>query len=301
MTKKAYCFGHISTGKLIRINSSYPQANSYAEIIEELDNFSGEALSTSIVLKRLGIQPTLEGNWIGDNEAGRKTIDFINAQDFITPSLKIEPDYIGANEIVISDENSRTVFGRYIDLLFTKQQWELPNLDSIRACGVATCDPGFVNVAQSLAFFCNEYKIPFVGIDTPFDSWYAHKSSVLIISEEFLIRHYSGKNYNELFSQYIQQTNALVIFTFGANPIWYGRDSKQELHPFSVRVKDTAGAGDSFRAGIMYGILHNMNDYDMIRFASAVAALVIQTAPGVVNFSGLKAVNDLLNLDNVIT
>ena len=52
---------------------------------------------------------------------------------------------------------------------------------------------------------------------------------------------------------------------------------------FAVDVQDTTGAGDSFRAGIIYGMLRGFDTERMIRTASAVAALVCQGVPGVLH------------------
>jgi sugar/nucleoside kinase (ribokinase family) len=50
-----------------------------------------------------------------------------------------------------------------------------------------------------------------------------------------------------------------------------------------VHVRDTTGAGDSFRAGIIYGMLNGQEDEELIRTGAAVAALVCERFPGVLN------------------
>lgn len=293
--KTAYCFGHISTGKLYKIKGSFPQANGYAEYTEILDNYAGEALSSSLVLQRLGIPTILEGNWIGDNEDGRKTLEFIHKNDITLGNVHIQPGYAGVNEIVISDATTRTVFGRYCDLLFTTRQWEMPTPNFIKKAGVITTDPSFGEATLQVAEYAKKYSIPFVSIDAPYDSIIIANSNYTIISEDFILQKYPDIPFEELFTRYLSHCNGLVIFTFGSAPVWYGRTEKYEMPVFSVPVVDTAGAGDSFRAGIMYGILKEMDDIAMIQFASAVAASIIQTSPGVVNFKGITDVNKILN------
>ena len=67
-----------------------------------------------------------------------------------------------------------------------------------------------------------------------------------------------------------------------------------ELAPFTVEVLDSAGAGDSFRGGLIYGMLRGWSDEDTVRFASAVAALICTTAPGCVNPPTLEQVRAFL-------
>ena len=51
------------------------------------------------------------------------------------------------------------------------------------------------------------------------------------------------------------------------------------MKPFSVQVRSTLGAGDTFKAGCVYGLLHGMNDKDLVRFASACSAIAISRFP----------------------
>ena len=70
-----------------------------------------------------------------------------------------------------------------------------------------------------------------------------------------------------------------------SEPAIYGRHGgqAQEFAPYPVVVRDTTGAGDSFRAGIIYAMLNGADDEELVRTASAVAALVCEGFPGVLN------------------
>jgi sugar/nucleoside kinase (ribokinase family) len=57
---------------------------------------------------------------------------------------------------------------------------------------------------------------------------------------------------------------------------------------------DSAGAGDSFRGGLIYGLLQGWSDDETVRFASALASLVCTTTPGCVNPPSLEQVHELL-------
>ena len=96
----------------------------------------------------------------------------------------------------------------------------------------------------------------------------------------------------QLFERYLEVCPGLVVFTSGSRPLWYARrgGERRELAPFEVEVVDSAGAGDSFRAGLIYGALQGRSDEQTMRFANAVAALVCTTAPGCVNPPTLEQV-----------
>ena len=71
-----------------------------------------------------------------------------------------------------------------------------------------------------------------------------------------------------------QETDGLTIITQGGDEMLYGRKGEEihRLKPFSVEVRSTLGAGDTFKAGCVYGVLHGMKDDDLVRFASTRSA-----------------------------
>ena len=77
------------------------------------------------------------------------------------------------------------------------------------------------------------------------------------------------------------ETDGLTIITRGAGEMLYAR-AGEEIHrmsPFSVEVKSTLGAGDTFKAGCVYGLLRGMSDDELVRYASACSAVAISRFP----------------------
>jgi ribokinase len=289
-----YCFGHVSAGRIYRIRGAYPEANGYAEIVETLDNYCGEATGTALVLGRLGLSVALEGNWLGDNEAGRRTLRVLSERGIDCSGLKIQQDYEGVNEIVISDGKTRTVFGRYVDLLFTTKQWEDPGADRIAESRIACIDPTFGESTDSAARLASSSGIPIVSSDARPDAALTRLASAMVVSPELLMRDFPSDDWERVFDDYLRECPGLVVFTFGSEPLWYGRRDRRTMQPFSVEAVDTAGAGDAFRAGVVYGILQGWDDDRTLRFACAVAALVCATRPGVMSSPTLAEVETFL-------
>jgi sugar/nucleoside kinase (ribokinase family) len=71
------------------------------------------------------------------------------------------------------------------------------------------------------------------------------------------------------------------VFTAGAEPIVYGTAgvAPRRLDPFRADVKGTLGAGDAFRAGLVYGVHQNWNEDRAVTFAAALAAEVCTRFP----------------------
>jgi sugar/nucleoside kinase (ribokinase family) len=300
-----YCFGHVTTGVILRLQGRYPAPDSYAEVAETLENHAGEATGTALVLARLGVNVALEGNWLGDNPACRRTLEFLQSRGIDCSGLVVKPGYPGVTEVVVSDGESRTVFGRFVDLLFTTPQWDSPNLARVRAARVVSVDPAFGAATTAVAQAALASSRPLATYDVRADSTLAAQSAVLAISLEFLRREYpeaarSDTVRAELFADYLAHCPGLVVFTAGAQPLWYGRgllangEQRHELPVFPVEVIDTAGAGDSLRGGLIYGLLQGWSDHDTVRFAAAVSALICTTAPGCVQAPTLDQVRALL-------
>lgn len=299
-----YCFGHVSTGVILRLKMPYTQPDGYAEVAETLENHAGEATGTALVLARLGVDVALEGNWIGDTPACRRTLEFLGSRAIDVSGLTVKPGYAGVNEVVVSDGHTRTVFGRYIDLLFTTPQWEPPDLAKIRAARIVSVDPAFGETTLAVARAAKDAGRPLAACDARHDAPLTTLADVMVISGELMAREYpealkSDEARGRLFADYRTRCPGLVIFTSGSRPLWYARGgdsaaAHREMAPFPIEVVDSAGAGDSFRGGLIYGMLQGWSDEDAVRFACAVAALICTTAPGCVHPPTLAQVRAFL-------
>jgi sugar/nucleoside kinase (ribokinase family) len=307
-----YLFGHVSSGIIVRIQGRFPEPDGYGEIVETLDNHCGEATGSALVLARLGASAVLEGNWIGDTPACRGTLELLESRGIDCSGLVVKPGYQGATEITISDGESRTVFGRYIDLLSTTRQWEMPNLARIEEAQVVCVDPSFGEATLAVARAAKAAGKPLVTSDAPHESELAELADVVAISGELMARDYpaaleSEAEREKLFERYLERCPGLVVFTAGSRPLWYSRarggeagpdrvppGERREMSPIPVEIVDSAGAGDSFRGGLIFGLLQHWSDDEMVCFASALASLVCTTTPGCVNPPSLEQVRDLL-------
>jgi sugar/nucleoside kinase (ribokinase family) len=60
-------------------------------------------------------------------------------------------------------------------------------------------------------------------------------------------------------------------------------------------IKGSVGAGDTFCAGSLYGIYHNLKDEDILKFASAAAACNLFEANSI---DGIKSKEEIENMAN---
>jgi len=291
-----YAFGHVSTGRILHLKDPFPAPDGYGEVTQDLENHSGEALGSALVAQRLGLSVHLEGNWIGDNQPCRRTLEFLTRRGLDTSGLRVEPGYPGVQELVITDGDTRTVFGRYCDLLFTTPQWDMPRLERMQGARMAIVDPSFGAAAQAVIDHAHTLAIPLVSSDAALASPLCAAASALVISNEFLHREHPdcvhGSQAREaLFQRYLESCPGLVVFTSGSGEIRFGRQEMTDsVKPRKVEVIDSAGAGDSFRGALAYALLQGWEDRRCVEFAAAVAALVCTTTPGCLHSPTLSEV-----------
>ncbi len=280
-----YAYGVIASSELHLLSMPFPPPDGYAEIAETHFMTGGEALNSAIVLSRLGLSVQLDGNWIGDTPSGERILATIRRYGIDTQRLRVKQGFAGIREIVFSDQHSRTIFGNYVELLSTTRKWNIPRKADLVNAQIVCVDPPFHAESALVGEYAVELGVPFVSIDCPNSQVLSSAAAAVIISGEFRNRQYPEVELSELFAEYQQRAEGLVVFTVGDGAILYGRRGApiRQFKPYPVQVIDSAGAGDSFRAGVIYGMLKQWNDDQIIQYAAAVAGLVCASFPGVLN------------------
>ncbi|HSF84212.1 MAG TPA: carbohydrate kinase family protein [Acidimicrobiia bacterium] len=278
-----YAYGMIAPSTLLELEDDYPPPAGYAELAEVHPSIGGEAAGTAIVLARLGVATKLTGVRLGRDEHSARTIDVLEAAGVDCSAIRTDGDRPPVTEIVVTSGESRTVFGTY-RRFSTDRAWEAPSRADVERSRIVCVDPFFEGDSLQVVRWCEDGGVPYVTIDAPPTSEIARLAEVLIISEEFATRTIGGQP-RDLLDAYTAQCRGLVVVTQGAKRFLSGRSGQppQEHSTFSVPVRDTTGAGDSFRAGIIYGMLRGLDTLQLMQTATAVAALVCQRVPGVVN------------------
>ncbi|NNC92350.1 MAG: carbohydrate kinase family protein [Acidimicrobiia bacterium] len=279
-----YAYGVIAPSTLYVLRDDFPSAAGYAEIVGVYPSMGGEAAGGAYVLARLGVATKLDGNRLGADDESARVLELLSAAGVDCTAITLDPEVSPVIEVVFATGDTRTLFGTY-GKLNTDRSWNDPAAEDVQTSRIVCLDPFFGDASRQVARWCREAAIPYVTVDVDPESEVARHAEVLIVSEEFAARTFGTFDPPEILTAYTGQCRGLVILTHGSNPFWYGRDGEQPKQhtPFSAEVRDTAGAGDSFRAGIIYGMLQGWSDDRLLTTASAVAALVCERVPGVLN------------------
>lgn len=280
-----YAYGVIAPSTLYVLEADFPPQGGYAEIVGIYHSTGGEAANSAYILSKLGITAKLDGNWLSNDEDSYRTIKILSADGLDCSNVTLKDNYLGVKEIIFTSGNARTIFGTYKKLVLDNPQWNEPSADDIKSSRLVCLDPFFGKQSETAARICVENKMPYVTVDVKPDNYIARNAEALVISEEFTQREFPSHDKEQIFELYSKSCDGLTVLTFGSETVLFGRKGSKPSYftPFTVDVKDTTGAGDAFRAGLIYAMLKDQSDEEQIRTGCALAGMVCEKFPGVLN------------------
>lgn len=275
-----YLFGQILGTHSFLLKGGFLQPDEYSEIAEQYFLPGGETGTAATVLASLGVSVRMDGTWIGTEVApllkafyADKTVDL--------SSLRYTEDK-GVMDYVVIAGLVRSPMGRFQTLFSTgKRWWNIPKEEDISGCRAAAVDPYFGEESLRAAALCLKHRVPFVTIDSPHDSDLHREAAVNVVSKECTAAHYPGMTPEAVMERMLRETDGLTILTQGGGDMLYGRKGEpvHRMKPFPVTVRSTLGAGDTFKAGCVYGLLRGMKDEALVRYASACSAIAVSRFP----------------------
>lgn len=278
-----YLYG-MTVYSTLHLLDHYPEPDTYGEIKDTYQVVGGEVGNSAIVLASLGCRVRIDGPYLGSKTA-REAQSFMGRFGIDCSLLKTDDSFDGVMDMVLIDKQTRTVFGRFGEYFSGPKLWSMPHEKSISDCSIVALDPFFKEESLEVSRICKRLGKPYVTIDSPFDSEIYKNAAAIVVSNEYIQNHYKGFDITELMNCYLQEAEGLVIFTFGGREIFYGRKGCEvkRILPYKVEVKSTLGAGDTFRAGVVYGLMNGFDDDRTVRFAAATAAMVCTRFPFALN------------------
>ena len=293
---EVYLFGQVLGTHSFLLKDGFLKPDEYSEIGEQYFLPGGETGTCATVLDSLGVSVRMDGTWIG-TEVGPMLVSFYRDKQVDLSPLRMMEDDPGVMDYVVIAGLVRSPMGRFQTLFSTgKRWWSIPREEDLAGCKAAAVDPYFGEETMLAAELCRRNGIPYVTIDCRHDSLLHRQAAVNVISHECTDQEYAGMSPEEVVAMMQQETDGLTILTQGGGEMLYGRrgEAIRRMKPFDVEVRSTLGAGDTFKAGCVYGLLHGMSDDDLVRFASACSAIAISRFPLPLNPPRLEEVQELI-------
>ncbi len=283
MNCEIYMHGQILGTHSFLLKDGFLRPDEYSEIKAKYFLPGGETGTAATVLASLGASVKIDGTHIG-TEVAPLLKNFYKDKTVDLSSLFFDPDYEGLMDYVVIAGLVRSPMGVFQALYEegAKKRWNMPKEEDIASCKVAGIDPYFLEETQAAAELCVKHGKPYVTIDSRHDSYLHQHCAVNVVSKECTeAEQYKGKSMEEIYALLTESTDGLVVITRGEKEMLYGRKGQpmKMMKPLAVEVKSTLGAGDTFKAGCIYGLLREMSDDELVRFASACSAIAISRFP----------------------
>ena len=272
-----YLFGQVLGTHSFLLKGGFLQPDEYAEI---------------------GAQYFLPGGETGTAATVMLQAFYLDRKVDLSP-LHIWKDDPGVMDYVVIAGLVRSPMGRFQTLFSSgKRWWSIPQEKDIVDCKAVAIDPFFGKESLQAMEICRKHGIPYVTIDSPHDSPLHQHAAVNVVSKECTGQYYADIKPEAVMERLMETAEGLTILTQGGGDMLYGRKDAalHRMKPFDVEVRSTLGAGDTFKAGCVYGLLHGMADDALVRFASACSAMAISRFPLPLHPPKLEEVRALIDM-----
>ena len=293
-----YLHGQILGTHSFWLKDGFLEPDEYAEIGAKYFLPGGETGTAATVLASLGVRVKIDGTHIGTQVAPLLK-SFYQDKTVDLSSIYFDEEYEGLMDYVVISGLVRSPMGFFQTLYKSGvKRWNMPKEDDVAGCKVAAIDPYFMEETQAAAELCVKHNKPYVTIDCRHDTYLHANCAINVVSKECTADYIKeGKTMEDIYQLMTDTTDGLVIITSGEADMIYGRKGQpmKRMKPFTVEVKSTLGAGDTYKAACVYGLLKGMTDDEIVRFASACSGIAISRFPLPLNPPTLSEVQAMID------
>jgi len=286
-----YLYGMIVLTTAHRLTGDYPEIDGYGEIEATHVVPGGETGNAALLLSEWGHRVKVGGPFLG-RLTSDGVLGFLAQKGIDCSGLHFDPSFDGVRDLVIVGGKARTVFGQFGLFFRGPKRWAGAGRSDVAGADIVGIDPFFGEESIEVGRLCAELGRPYVTIDCEPDSALNRGAAATVVSNEYLRGHLAGASRDEALRTYVAECPGLVILTFGADEVLYGRKSGEthRIIPRRIEPKSTLGAGDAFRAGVIHGLFCGLGDEGVVRFAAATAACACLRFPMAHDPPGLEEI-----------
>jgi sugar/nucleoside kinase (ribokinase family) len=271
-----------------------PPLGGYMPIQEERTMVGGEAANTAIALARWGVRVALVGNALGDDADGRLLRELFAQQspEIDTRFLATLPEARTPFCLCIATpDGHRTMFGRG----FSEMQSPPLDPELARSARLFTLEPNAWNPGLRACSVAAQAGLSIVAMDYTRAPEVNRVSTIAVTSTDHIGPDKPLEALKAFAAGIRDDYGPTTIVTCGAKGcLVAAKGQTGEVVPIPAytlpEVIDTTGAGDIFRAGLIYGELQSWDLLRTVRFASAAAALNCGAMGG---WGGVRSVEEI--------
>ena len=294
-TSEVLCYGEIGIDNIIQTdglpspeNAVFPTSDSY--------HGGGAAANTAVWLAHLGVKVKLAGNVIGEDDYGDSILERLKKQPNIDLSLVEQRAGVTTpfTRALVTPDGERSFlifwYPQTPKIQLTKEMLEGVKYLALDLYGgperLATAQLAFengVSTAIGDVIWPDHPALPFTGIATN--------------SGPFVRQHFPGVDVRQHARKLQSISKGIVITTDGPRTV-HALDSQGNgytIQPPETTAIDATGAGDAFRAGLLYGLLQGLDLPRSLCWGVATGSLKVRSLGAATTLPDLREIEALAN------
>ncbi len=267
-------FGTICIDRIRRI-PHFPPMGGYVEVEEEFDLLGGEAANTAGALAAWGANVRLLGNASGEGQEGtllRKLAQDKGLEVEWLPTAKKTPP-TPICDVYVTPDGDRTMFGLHFGAM--EEGLSLEPLESANADWF-TAEPNMANLSREAVLIAQQKGMPCYLMDFVDEMAPVSPKSFWQSSTDWSGSRGNTQKNVAWVQSFVAKHGCFAILSDGPNGFVAGSPDLPVRHypPYPAPIiVDTTGAGDMFRAGMLFGLDQNWPIGRCLQFASAAGCL----------------------------
>lgn len=245
-----------------------PPVGGYVEVTEEIDLLGGEAANTAVALQSWGAAVMLHGNALGSGADGDLLRRLVAEKGLQIESQETQ-NYAPVCDVYVTPDGDRTMFGKNFSIMET-------DLSTLPKADWFTAEPNMATLSREAAKLAhkagmNIYLMDFIGEDEPLPP-----GSFWQCSTDWIGTRGNTQKNVAWVQDWVAKTGCFAILSDGPNGFVAGSPNHpvRAYPPYPApSIVDTTGAGDVFRAGMLFGLDQGWPIPQCLQFASAAGCL----------------------------
>ncbi|HSI72955.1 MAG TPA: carbohydrate kinase family protein [Fimbriimonas sp.] len=264
-------FGTVCLDRVMRV-PRLPEPGGYVAIESEAVYLGGEAANTANALKNWGVEVDLVCNELGSGHDGEVLQALLQDRALDTQRSTLT-SRTPICDIYVTPDGERTMFGRG----FSDMEPEM-SVDEIRyrSGHWFTAEPNMSVVSRQAALLAKRYGMKLYLMDFYRDDDPIGPGDIWQCSTDWVGQRGDTAANIEWVKQWVDLKGCSAILTDGPRGLVYGAPDfpAKSFPPFPApAIVDSTGAGDTFRAGTLYGLEAGWPILKCLAFGSAAGAL----------------------------
>ncbi len=255
----------------------FPQADTKKEVLSWEEQGGGTLANEMTALARLGVPCRFHGV-VGDDREGAAIRQSLKEEGVEISGVVARPHSLSHKAFVVIDRSAGTRTVLWKGSTGDPLRKEELGPDFLQGADFLMLEGGMRDVSFFAAREARKAGVPVMLDAGKTREWMpelARLCDYVVASEEFATDMLGWKDDPGSFRQEVRKLDfRTTTITLGSRgSVTFAGDAVISCPAFPVAVVDTTGAGDTFHAGYLYGLLQKMSLEDTVRFASVAAAL----------------------------